>query len=279
MAWVAPGGVVGRQVGGNDAPGLPAVHRLEQVVACEIDGVWVFGRQDQRTAPVEAELRRQFGAFCIPIGKPVFSRINGIADGRIWEVRVCPVAKIRYGFRGGGDKAVFPSFCVEAHGKPHVVDEVQGAVVGRVGLGMEAIAFPYPGVVFIEDTPPFAAIARAGPEAIVLQAACYPVGFAHIGADSVVLPYRHVVKRKDGLATVNGQAQALVGGEVHDPAVVRGNPQVVVIAAIGVPVALFERLSPIAGNPEIAAYHIDIIWVVGIDLDLSVVVRAQGVLE
>ena len=58
-----------------------------------------------------------------------------------------------------------------------------------------------------------------------------------------------------------------------------GNPQVVVIAAIGVPVALFERLPSIAGNPEIAAYNIDIIGVIGIDLNLSVVVRSERVLE
>lgn len=249
------------------------------MVACEIHYPWVVGREYQRAVPIKSELWREFGAFLVSVGKPVFAGVDGVLDGRIGEVGVGPILKIEDALCLRGDILVFSCFFMQAHRESDVVYEVEGVVVGRIYLGIEAVAFAHPGVVFIEYSAILAAIAGACPKSVVLQAAHYVVGFAHIGADGIVLADGHIVEGEDRFSAVYGQAETLVGSEVHNLVVVRSNPEVVVVAAIGMPIPFGEGSAAIGRNSEIAAYDVDVVGIDGVDFYLAVVVWTQGMFE
>ena len=246
--------IVAGQIGTHDGPGVAPIGALEEVVSPEPDRPAVMGREDERTAPVEPEVRpRQLGGRSI------------VASHDLTEV------EDRRGRRGDGLPAL-PEHRIEPLQPAALRLGVDGAPVVRVDRGVEAVPRVELEPVVGQDPGDVPAVAGATPVAIVLEATVDPVGIPVVGRDSIELPDVHVVEQLESESPVVADVRALVVADVEALAVGRVDPQGVKVAGDSLQRPA-EGAPPVLGDHGLGGEDEDPLAVIRVEEDVAVVER------
>src|SRR6185437_3182689 len=207
----------------------------EHVVAAAIEDLRIVAGQNERRIPVEA-----IGRLSLRIAWPDGGELAGA------DVAPSHVPVLRLEVNDIGVLRIDP-----AH-EPIAAADENPVLVDRP-LSVERVCWP-------------------APTAVVLQTAVGAVRPARIEGDMIKLADGHVVEKLPATHAIVGHIVAAIGSQQHMSAIVRIDPEGMLIRVIS-PFIGLKCLSAIAGSIEADAEDIDVILIAGIDANLAEVHR------